>query len=78
MTVHPLQRVYIIVVSVVITVNYNKCVLYSLLNSKLYVHWILDFKSILLVVVVVYIININCNDNHVTHHYALSVVHVQL
>ena len=30
---------------VVITVNYCKCILlYSPLNSYLYVHWILDFK----------------------------------
>ena len=37
---------YIIVTYVVITVNYCKCMLllYSPLNSYLYVHWILDFK----------------------------------
>ena len=37
---------YIIVIYVVITVNYCRCMLllYSPLNSYLYVHWILDFK----------------------------------
>ena len=42
---------YIIVISVIIAVNYCKCMLllYSPLNSYLYVHWILDVKSILLV-----------------------------
>ena len=39
---------------VVITVNYCKCMLllYSPLNSYLYVHWILDFKSILLLITI--------------------------
>ena len=38
-------NVYIIVIDVVITVNYCKCIwLYSPLNSYLYVQWILDFK----------------------------------
>ena len=38
-------NVYIIVVYDVITVDYCKCILlYSPLNSYLYVHWILDFK----------------------------------
>ena len=42
-------NVYIIVIYDVITVDYCKCILlYSPLNSYLYVHWILDFKSILL------------------------------
>ena len=37
--------VYIIVIYDVITVDYCKCILlYSPLNSYLYVHWILDFK----------------------------------
>ena len=41
--------IYIIVIYVVITVNYCKCILlYSPLNSYSYVQWILDFKSILL------------------------------
>ena len=36
-------NVYIIVIHVVITVNYCKCILlYSTLNSYLYVHWILN------------------------------------
>ena len=41
---------YIIVIYVVITVNYCKCMLllFSPLKWYLYVHWILDFKSILL------------------------------
>ena len=45
---------YIIVIYVVITVNYCKCMLllYSPLNSYLYVHGILDFKSILLLLLV--------------------------
>ena len=36
----------IIIIHVVITVNYYKCILllYGPLNSYLYVHWILDFK----------------------------------
>ena len=39
------NNVYIIVIYVVITVNYCKCIfLYSPLNSYLYVHWVLDFK----------------------------------
>ena len=39
------NNVYIIVIYVVIIVNYCKCILlYSPLNSYLYVHWILDFK----------------------------------
>ena len=44
------NNVYIIVIYVVITVNYCKLMLllYSPLNSYLYVHWILDFKLILL------------------------------
>ena len=44
------NNVYIIVISVVITVNYCKSIvlLYSPLNSYLYVHWILGFKYILL------------------------------
>ena len=38
-------NVYIIVIYDVITVDYCKCILlYSPLNSYLYVHWILDFK----------------------------------
>ena len=38
-------NVYIIVIYDVITINYCKCILlYSPLNSYLYVHWILDFK----------------------------------
>ena len=38
-------NVYIIVIYVVITVDYCKCILlYSPLNSYFYVHWILDFK----------------------------------
>ena len=38
-------NVYIIVIYEVITVDYCKCILlYSPLNSYLYVHWILDFK----------------------------------
>ena len=38
-------NVYIIVMYDVITVDYCKCILlYSPLNSYLYVHWILDFK----------------------------------
>ena len=38
-------NVYTIVIYDVITVDYCKCiVLYSPLNSYLYVHWILDFK----------------------------------
>ena len=38
-------NVYIIVIYDVITVDYCKCILlYSPLNSFLYVHWILDFK----------------------------------
>ena len=42
-------NVYIIVIYDMITVDYCKCILlYSTLNSYLYVHWILDFKSILL------------------------------
>ena len=42
-------NVYIIVIYVVITVDYCKCtLLYCPLNSYLYVHWILDFKYILL------------------------------
>ena len=42
-------NVYIIVIYDVITVDYCKCILlYSPLNSYLYVHWILDFKYILL------------------------------
>ena len=37
--------VHIIVISVVITVIYCKCMLlYSPLNSNLYLQWILDFK----------------------------------
>ena len=47
-------NVYIIVIYGVITVNYCKCtVLYSPRNSYLYVHWILDFKSILLLLLTV-------------------------
>ena len=44
------NHVYIIVISVVITVNYCKCIilLYRPLNSYLYVHWILGFKYIVL------------------------------
>ena len=39
------KNVYIIVIYDVITVDYCKCILlYSPLNSYLYVHWILDFK----------------------------------
>ena len=40
------NNVYIIVIYVVISVNYCKSIvlLYSLLNSYLYVKWILDFK----------------------------------
>ena len=40
------NNVYIIVSYVVITVNYCKCMLllYSPLNSYVYVHWKLDFK----------------------------------
>ena len=39
------QCIYDIVIYVVITVNYCKCILlYSPLNSFLFVHWILDFK----------------------------------
>ena len=39
-------NVYIIVSYDVITVDYCKCILlYSLLNSYLYVHWILDFNK---------------------------------
>ena len=42
-------NVYIIVIYDVITVDYCKCILlYSPLNSYLYVHWILDFKLLLL------------------------------
>ena len=42
-------NVYIIVIYDVITVDYCKSILlYSPLNSYLYVHWILDFKLILL------------------------------
>ena len=42
-------NVYIIVIYDEITVDYCKCILlYSPLNSYLYVHWILDFKQILL------------------------------
>ena len=38
-------NVHIIVIYDVITVDYYKCILlYSPLNSYLYVHWILDFK----------------------------------
>ena len=38
-------NVYIIVIYDVITVDYCKCILlYSPLNSYLYVHWILDFE----------------------------------
>ena len=38
-------NVYIIVIYDMITVDYCKCILlYSPLNSYLYVHWILDFK----------------------------------
>ena len=37
------NNVYTIAISVVITVNYCKCILvYSPLNSYLYVHWTLD------------------------------------
>ena len=37
--------VYIIVISVAITMNYCKCILLNYLrNSYLYIHWILDFK----------------------------------
>ena len=37
--------IIIIVIYDVITVDYCKCILlYSPLNSYLYVHWILDFK----------------------------------
>ena len=45
-----INNVYIIVIYVIITVNYWKCMLslYSPLNSYLYVHCILDFKLILL------------------------------
>ena len=40
------QYLYIIIISVIITVNYCKCILllYSPLNSYLHIHWILDFK----------------------------------
>ena len=39
-------NVYIIVIYDVITVDYCKCILlYSPLNSYLYVHWILDFNK---------------------------------
>ena len=42
-------NLYILVIYDVITVDYCKCILlYSSLNSYLYVHWILDFKLILL------------------------------
>ena len=38
-------NVYIIVIYDVITVDYCICILlYSPLNSYLYVHWVLDFK----------------------------------
>ena len=44
-------NVYIIVIYDVITVDYCKSILlFSPLNSYLYVHWILDFKLILLLV----------------------------
>ena len=40
------NNLYIVVISVVVTVNYCKCILflYGPLHSDLYVHWILDFK----------------------------------
>ena len=42
-------NVYIIVIYDVITVDYCKCILlYSPLNSYLYVHWVSDFKYIFL------------------------------
>ena len=42
-------NVYIIVIYDVITVDYCKCILlYSPLNSYLYVHWILDYIILLL------------------------------
>ena len=42
-------NVYINVIYDVITVDYCKCILlYSPLNSYVYVHWILDFKLLLL------------------------------
>ena len=45
------KYIYTIVIYNVITVDYCKCILlYSPLNSYLYVHWILDFEYILLLV----------------------------
>ena len=46
-------NVYIIVIYDVITVDYCKCILlYSPLYSYLYVHWILDFNYILLLLLI--------------------------
>ena len=47
------KYIYIIVIYDVSTVDYCKCILlYSPLNSYLYVHWILDFKYILLLILI--------------------------
>ena len=47
-------NVYIIVIYDVITVYYCKCILlYSPLNSYLYVHWILDIKLILFIIIII-------------------------
>ena len=44
-------NVYIIVIYVVITVNYCKCILlYSPMNSYLYVRWILEFKINIIII----------------------------
>ena len=64
-------NVFIIVIYDVITVDYCKCILlYSPLNSYLYVHWILDFKSILLLLFIVVeecSLNPNCNSEDIKY-----------
>ena len=52
-------NVYIIVIYDVITVDYCKCILlYSPLNSYLYVHWILDLiLNIIIIIIEGYIID---------------------
>ena len=50
-----IENVYIIVIYDVITVDYCKCILlYSPLNSYLYVYWILDFIINIIIIIKVH------------------------